>query len=136
MAVKVTRLPNEPIILAHLYERLDLPTIRAMFEQTAAYCQEIDGPLYRITNFQDVDASIREMATALVEANRSYPGSSRDPNVRPIMVAGRNRIRFLFDTMRRKEFGAHQVPVFDTMDEALDYARTLIHGSASPAARV
>jgi chromosome condensin MukBEF ATPase and DNA-binding subunit MukB len=129
MPVTVTRLPDEPIILAHIYDRMDLATIRSMFEQTAALAQEIEGPLFRITNFRDVDVSIREMANALVEANRCAPGSTRDPRVTPIMVAGRNRVRLLFDAMKRKEFGGREVLVFDTLDEALSYARSQVRQS-------
>ncbi len=126
MPVTVTRLPDEPIVLAQVYDRMDLATVRDLYDQTALCIDGMEGPIYHISCFVDVDASIRDLALALVESSRRRQGSVRDPRLTPIMVAGHNRLRLLSDAMREKEFGGLDVPVFDTLDEALSYARSLI----------
>lgn len=123
MPVTITRLPNEPIVIVELRERMDLNSVRTMFKQTAEIARDMNQPVYRIANFLNVNVSIREMAAALAEGTKGGPGSPRDRQVPFVMVAGRNRIRFFFEMLRRKEYGGIEVPVFDTMDEALAYVR-------------
>ncbi len=127
MPVRVTRLPGEPIIVAEVRDRMDVESIRSIFSETVALASDVDGYVYRIVDFLNAQASIRDMANALVESSKRAPGSTIDPRVKPVMVAGHNRIRFLFDAMRRKEFGGIEVPVFDTMDEALTYVRQQLY---------
>ena len=134
MPVTITRVPDEPIVVAHLYDRLDRATVRCMFEATAAIACECDGPVVRVENFHDVDVTFRQMATALVEANRLLPGSGRDPRVQSVVVAGRNRVRLLVNAMGRIEFGSRVVPVFDTLEEGLAHARLLVQERSAFAA--
>jgi hypothetical protein len=134
MSVIVTKLPNEPIVIADVQGRMDVESIRNIFAQTAVLCHEDGGQIYQIASFLDVDASIKDAARVLVEASRGAPGSALDPKVRAVLVAGHNRVRLLFDLMRQKEFGGVEVPVFDTLDAALAYVREQINQNGQQAA--
>ncbi len=126
MAVRVTRLPGEPIVIATLSGPLDVDAIRTMFVQTAELTQDVDGPIYRIGDFTNADASFKSMARVVTETTRYRPYGTRDPRIKPVLVCGYNRLRFLPNLFRQKEFGGVDMPVFDTVDEALVYVRSVL----------
>jgi hypothetical protein len=134
MSVMVTRLPNEPILIADVHGRMDVEAVRNLFAQTAAFCNEVNDTVYQIASFLNVDASINDAARVLVEASRGARGSALDPQVKAVMVAGHNRVRLLIDLMRQKEFGGAEVPVFDTVDAALAFVREQIQQKGQQAA--
>ena len=119
MPVTMICMPDEPLVIAEFHGRMDLESVRIMFQESARFAQMLNRRVYRIVDYLDAEASFRDMATALAEGKKGGPGSPRDPRIREVMVAGRNRIRFLLDILRRKEYGSIEVPVYDTMDEAL-----------------
>jgi hypothetical protein len=127
MPVTMIYLPDEPIVIAEFHGRMDLESVRIMFHESARFAEILNHGVYRIVNYLDAQASFRDMATALAEGNKGGPGSPRDSRITEVMVAGRNRIRFLLDILSRKEYGSIEVPVFDTMDEALSFVRAQLH---------
>lgn len=132
MAVSVTRLPGEPIVVATLCGPLNVDALRTMFTQTAELTHDLDGPIYRIADFLHADASFKSMARVVTETTRQRPYGTRDPRIRPVLVCGYNRLRFLPDLFRQKAFGGIDMPVFDTVDEALVHVRTQLEAELRP----
>jgi hypothetical protein len=123
MPVTITCMPDEPIVIAEFQGRMDLASVRHMFQESARFADTLNRQIYRIVNYLNAEASFRDMASALAEGTKGGSGSPRDPRLLEVMVAGHNRIRFLLDILRRKEYGGIDVPVFDTMDEGFAFAR-------------
>jgi hypothetical protein len=123
MPVTITCLPDEPIVVAEFHGRMDLNSIRLMFQESARFADLLNQKIYRIVNYLNADASFRDMAAALAEAKKGGAGSPRDPRLFEVMVARRNRIRYLLDVLSRKEYGSIDVPVFDTMDDGFAFVR-------------
>ncbi len=124
MGICVTRLPEEPIIIATLCGPLNVDVVRTVFTQTAELAQDVNGPIYRISDFLNADASFKSLVGVITETTRLRPYGTRDPRIHPVLVCGYNRLRFLPELLCRKEFGSVKVPIFDTLDEALIYARS------------
>jgi hypothetical protein len=123
MPVLLTRLPDEPIIVATLHGRMDKHTVRELFDRTRDLAEGISGRLYRISDFTQVELTFADMASALVEARYGGVGATTDPRLRPVMVAPTNRARLFANIMQEPLFGGVSFPVFETVEEALGYAR-------------
>jgi len=133
MSVSVTRLPEEPILVARVTDRMNLLSIRTLFQESAALCAGLPCMVYRVIDVLEADASINDLARVLVEAKRGARGSMLDPQIVSVLVARPNRLRFIADLLARKEFGGLDVPVFDSLDEALVYLRANIAATHSAA---
>ena len=119
MSVSVTRLPEEPIIVVRVTEQLNLLSIRTLVRESADLCAGMSSTVYRVIDVFDADASINELARALVEAKGRTRGSVLDSQIVSVLVARPNRMRFIADLLARKEFGGLDMPVYDSLDEAL-----------------
>lgn len=123
MSVSITRIADEPIMVAQVRDRLDISTVRSLFQETALFLADTPGTAYCVTDLLQADASIGDIARVLVASAKGGPGSMLDERAVYLMVAPRTRVRFIADVLQRKEFGGRTLPVFETVDDALAFAR-------------
>jgi hypothetical protein len=123
MAVTVERLPDEPIILAHVSGHMSMDDAKTIFARSAELMQAMSGHIFRITDVREMDTDFGEVLEMLREASQGGPGSTSDPNLSVVMVGGHALTKFFADAMSQKQFGGVAVPVFTEMDDALTYVR-------------
>jgi hypothetical protein len=124
MPVKVERLPGEAIVIATCSGILDVPTLQAMFAQTAALMNESDKLVYRIADYYGVTSTFNDLLTSAQKASQTgAPASTTDPRILPMFVGSdewQAQARVAFG---KNPFGTVQIPIFGRVDDAVAYAR-------------
>lgn len=129
MSYSFKLLPDEPILIA---------TISASFNQkyeldpylneTAYILEGLDQPIYYIADVSETKVSIfQDFLTAFNRAFRGAGAIVNHPNLRkPIFVSTDPLIKLGARGLNAEIYGNLSVPVFDTLEEALAYARSLL----------
>ena len=120
MPVKIDPLPDEPIVIVTFEGHIDLDTVRNMFIETAAIFAKFEGDVYRIADIRTADTDFVDIVKMIKAIRDGLPASSIDPRMHGIFV-GRNQFaRMYADFM--KQMGSKPIPIFVTMEDALEYA--------------
>jgi hypothetical protein len=116
-------MPNEPIILATLEGRIDVETMKQVFAQSAALADGMRGRIYRITDVRRVSnaESFTDIIAIVREAAKGMPGSTTDPRIVPMFVGTHQMAKLAADLLRQQQFGGKQVPMFKSVEDALDF---------------
>jgi hypothetical protein len=133
MPVTVERIPNEPIILAHLWGVVDVSCIREMYTQSAPILDEIGTHTYRITDARDVETTFSDLVQILGKTMAGEPGSTGDARITPILVGTNAWVKMLQESLKQQQYGAKQLAMFETRDDAFAHARSLIAEQSNPA---
>jgi hypothetical protein len=120
-------IPDEPIMIVHFYaSAVETDVMQQVFDATAAFIEKVGGHVWRINDYEKVDippTMLINMAKAAQLAGKKIPGSTSDPNVSVILV-GRNYASQVFrEFMAQQQFGAVKMPIFDTIEQALEAVR-------------
>jgi len=126
MPVSVEKLPDEPIIVAKLWDKLTSEDIRAVFVRSAALMADIKGNVYRITDFSEADATFPELLKMVSEGAKHAPGTSNDPRVKVCFVGSHAMGKLYVEFLRKQQFGAIQIPMHKSMEIALESVRIQI----------
>jgi len=124
MPIEISRLPNEPIILMTFSGGFESDALTNAFRRSVELLDEIGAMAYRISDVRGVESDPRglgELFKALREVRKDKAGSSADPRFHAVLVGGNTLASIYANVMRQNEFGNVQLPVFQTVDEALDY---------------
>lgn len=121
MPVTVEQYQDEPIIMASFSGLLDFDTVREMFAISADLIDAIGPPVYRITDWRGISSTFSDMMQIFREAGQGFPGSSTDPRLHPVMVGRTEWSRLTRDAMLQEQFGGIDIPIFETVEEALEY---------------
>lgn len=124
---KVESFSDEPIVLVSIYSSVKLNGMDIYPDSTHSTLELFDSlkePIYYILDLSDAKLDI---AQAIIGANKgagSSRGTLRHPMVKEIVVVSKsNLIKVAAKGLRSKVFGGLTVSVFETLDEALGYAR-------------
>lgn len=131
MPSTVERLNGEPIIVVTVEGRFDPPTVKDTFRRIAQLLEGMEPPVYRITDVSRMEAHFSDMLAFVREARRGTAGSPTDPRIVSIFVGNHDMIQLAVDMFRQRQFGGLAMPIFKSMDDALDYARTAIANQSS-----
>lgn len=121
MAIVVSRIPNEPIIVATLEGDLTVEQFKEMFIRSVEITKEIGGHVFRITDARNVTATFGELFGIIAAASKGVPGSTTDPNVTPILVGSNQMVKLAAQAFRQKQFGGVEIPLFQKMEDAMTY---------------
>ena len=121
MAITVSRIPNEPIIVATLDGDINAEQFKEMFIRSAEITKEIGGHVCRITDARNVGVSFGELFGIIAAASKGVPGSTTDPNVTAILLGNNQMVKLAAQAFRQKQFGGLQIPLFQRMEDALEY---------------
>ena len=126
MPISVKRFPNEPIIMMSVTDPVDfMEELPPAYDQIADLAEGIEGRIYRITDFSQVDNTVGRLINILVRSSKSQKGSITDPEMRArtqsILVGTSQFVRMGANILNR-QFGI-ELSIFDTVDEALEYVR-------------
>jgi hypothetical protein len=123
MPATVEKLPDEPIILVTVKGRFDLRTAKATFRDIAELIEGMKPPVYRITDFQQMQANFPDMLAIMKAVSRGPAGSPTDPRIIGIFVGNHPMLQLAVSMLKQKQFGGLSIPLFKSVDEALSYVR-------------
>lgn len=125
MPFTIERLPDEPIIIVRLKGTNSPDEQYEIYSQSARLSKDIDGHVWRISDFSGLnidDTFFTRALTSAKIAKSDEEHSTVDPNVTVFFVAPNKYARFIQNALVRDR----QIPVFHTMDDALKAARLQI----------
>ena len=131
MPGSVEKIPDKPIAIVTYHGHISVEDTRAVFAQVAGLVDVYGSPFYRLTRVSssDSDTSFDELMRMTVVSSKGIPGSATDPNVTTIFVGQSMYFDLFVDAMQQDSFGGVEIPMFDTMDEAMAYVEEQLSGS-------
>ncbi len=122
MPFKIERLPDEPILIVTIEDHIDAEVVRGIFIQTAAMFAQIEGAVvYRIADIRTAKTNFVDVIKIIKTIRSGIPASSIDPRIRGVFVGRNHFARMYADFIR--QFGGAPIPFFETVEEAVEYAR-------------
>ena len=128
----IRRLPRESIIVVTYEEPFDytMANFETIFREVGKLAEGIEGPIFAINDANGLKLNFSTLVTALTNALfnpiSKYPGSDRTIG----LLVGKG---MLFDILQkavgRKQHGELKMAVFETLEEAIEYARTELRQS-------
>ena len=113
-------MPNEPIVIVTFDGHLDVETVRNVFVETAAVFANVEGHVYRIADIRTAKIGFVDLINIVKAVRGGLPASSIDPRVHGVFVGQNQFARMYADLI--KQLGGTPIPIFATMEDALDYA--------------
>jgi hypothetical protein len=127
MAQSFERLDNEPIFvitIADPYDFVNDPPV--LFAQIAAETQTISGKYISIYDLRGLTVNFSDMVMGMAVQAKGGAGSIADSHNVTLVVATSDRIKFAVEAFKQPQYGNLQIPMFETMDEAIAQARHLL----------
>ncbi len=119
MPVTVERVVGKPIIILHYSGFLDVETVKSAFAQSAVLAEQIEGTIYRIADVSKADGTFQEVMGIIKAVRDGSPGSPLDTRIRVIFVGTNQLVQFYTNAV--KNMGATPMPVFHSLEDALQY---------------
>jgi hypothetical protein len=123
---QIEKLPGEPILVSTMPEARNVTDdLLTTIDQIMEHLDAADEPLYYIANFsRGMKLSLQDVIRAANQAARGSNTMLHHPNLREFLVVTDTRIIDLAARGLDSEiFGNVPVSVFQTLEEALEYAR-------------
>ena len=120
MPVKIDPVSDEPIIVVTFEGHIDVDILRNMFIETAGIIAQFEGNVYRIADIRTADTDFIDIVKMIKAIREGLPASSIDPRVHGIFVGQKQAARLYADFV--KQIGGAPIPIFATMEDALEYA--------------
>ncbi|MFW5748855.1 MAG: hypothetical protein ACOCYT_04495 [Chloroflexota bacterium] len=127
MSFDITVLEDAPVVIVSCYPPFDFTDeIRQSIRTVGDMLGEDDVRIFRIFDFNKIDLTFSDMVSGLAEKTRDMPGSLRDPRIRTVLVGQHEYVQFKAQALRQTQYGELDVPVFDTLDEAIAHCRAML----------
>lgn len=127
MPVKIEPVPDKPIVVVTFDGHLDVETVRKVFVETAAIFANFEGDVYRIADIRTAKIGFVDLINIVKAVRGGLPASSIDPRVHGIFVGQNQFARMYADLI--KQMGGTPIPIFATMEDALEYAQLQLKGA-------
>lgn len=119
MPVTVERIPNKPVIILHYSGLLDVDTVKSAFAQSLVLAAQIEGTIYRIADVSAANGSFQEVMGIIKAVRDGLPGNPLDARIRVVFVGNHQLVQYYTNAV--KNMGAAPMPVFHTLEDALQY---------------
>lgn len=133
MPATVEKILGTPIVIVTYYGHVSVEDTRAVFAQITGLVDTYGAPIYRITCVaaDDADMSFDEVMLMASFSSKGLRGSATDPDVITVLVGEHVLIDLFAEAMQQDAFGGVDIPILDTIDEALLYVHELIHENSA-----
>jgi hypothetical protein len=121
MTVEVSTLPDKPVVLATLRGQITLDDARYIFQQTHELRQSMPDHIYRLTDVREATSSFSEIIQIIRSGADDLPSATNDPTITVVFVGKSQWSKLFIDAMRQQQFGQVTIPLFNTLDEALEF---------------
>ena len=128
MAYKLNILEDSNIIVATLYGDVDMTVDKKAIavDVDKIISKAGNTPHWRIFDYTQYHLTFSDMTFGLAFESSNAPGNSADPRVLPVFVGTDDLIRQKSEASQQAQYGALNIPVFDTAAEAIDHCRAAI----------
>ena len=129
MSYSLELLPDEPILIITLHESYNHERdFEAYLNEAVVLLDSLDRPVYSITDITHIKVNIfQDFITGFNQVFRGQGATINHPNIDKVIIVSTDKLMKLgAKGLNSATFGFLSVPVFDTPEEALTYARALI----------
>ena len=123
MPVTVTRIEDEPILLARMTGYVTCRDINNIYMLSNQLITSADKKIYRITDVRESSSSFTEMIKCIQRPTQELAASTEDPRVQVVFVGIHSWNQFFRNTMQNRGV---DIAVFMDMDKALESVRLMI----------
>ncbi len=120
MSIERITLQNEPILLLRFVPPADLtadaPLLREDIVQAA---QSAGGFLYLISDLSLLNLLFPDVVVGMFEMTKVI----EDIDLYPVLVGTSDMVRLISQAAKQEQYGSLHLPLFETVDEALDHIR-------------
>lgn len=135
MPVTAEKIIGEPIIIVTYSGQVTVRDVVRLVEYVSKLIPAHRPPLYRLTRMESDRVALsfdvfKQMT--VIEASR-HSGAITDTDVKTLLIGDHPFLFLLADAMSQEAFGAVELPLFETLDDALSYVlqmRSATSGSA------
>ena len=126
MPFTVERVGNEPILLLALKEPLNLQEeIGGIFRTIDKHLSNMPTPAVVIHDFSEFHISFGDLVMGLQAQTKTpnAPGTLTDERSHTCIIGNDDIIRIASDSLKQDQYGGLDVPIYESYDEAIQYAR-------------
>lgn len=134
MPVTVRRVPDEPIVIATMTGTVTLADTEKVFRRTDELRADMPPRIYRITDVTQATSTVAEIIRIVKAAADVKSSHTADPTLTVVFVGISQWSKLFTDAMGQDDFGMVDIPIFDTVDDALVYVRRRINDDATDSA--
>ncbi len=124
-----TTLPGEPVIILAFYKNYDMRTeLSAAIDEGTRLLDAADGPVFYITDMtEELPFNIQDLISVTSSITRTGNAILHHPNMGEYLLVTRNpAMKVAMKGLNSPAFGNVPARAFDTVDEALAYARSKV----------
>ena len=134
MGFTLELLPDEPILTTHAKGMLVVQDFAEMFAKSRKLLDGIPGPIYRISDFREASSSFMDLLRMAQIASKGGEGTTSDPRIKAVLVGTNQWVSLARTIFEQPQYSAMRFPTFETMEEALRYARTQLSAQSADSA--
>jgi hypothetical protein len=123
MSFTLELLPDEPILLTKAKGMLVVQDFAEMFATSRRLLRGMQGTIYRISDFREASSSFMDLLRMAQLASKGSEGTTTDPRIKAVLVGTNQWVSLARTIFEQPQYSAMRFPTFETMEEALDYAR-------------
>ncbi|MCD4687626.1 MAG: hypothetical protein K8S97_16990 [Anaerolineae bacterium] len=127
MTITIVQLPGAPILHCFLTGTITAGDIDAMIDTCTGLAAHLPGPVFRITETQDVATSFSDVVLILDTISRRERGPG--PQFIDVLVGHGEMIELIADSVQQTQYGRQHIPLFADLDDALAYVRARINAT-------
>jgi hypothetical protein len=124
MAFTIEQLPGEPIWIITYEEPIDFKNdpvgVKSYLGEATADCP---GVFYSVHDARDITVKFSDVVMGLAAAFRTSNFKLDASRGRMLVVGAEKLIRLAAESAKQVQYGGVHIEIFDTMEEALAYAR-------------
>ncbi|MGF1507107.1 MAG: hypothetical protein GYB64_04460 [Chloroflexi bacterium] len=124
MPISVRRVTNQNIIVMSMLNPLKNgeADFKKAFKLTTAAAEPLEGRYIVIVDMARTRLSFSELVMALGVVTAERAPLFKDPDARLYIVGSGDLISLMAQAFRQTQYGKRDVPVFETLDQAITYA--------------
>lgn len=129
MSYSFEMLPDEPILIGTLHDSFSLKhDSGSYFSEANSILDSADQSICHIIDVRALQVNVfQDFLTAVNQSARGNEAMLRHPNINTTVVVSTDKlIQLTVKGLNSNIFGNLSLPVFDTLEEALTYIRSLI----------
>ncbi len=134
MLDSVKRIQAEPILICTFTNTISGEDLEYAWSKSVKLTEDIltgnsDAHIYRITDMREVTFHFGQLVSAMAASQRGHniPGSTSDPRFIELAVLKPGGLVHMgARSMAQSQYGGVKIEIFETVEEALEYARQQI----------
>lgn len=120
MPAIIQKVKGKPIVIVTYKGRITFEDAQSAFQKVAQLLDTHAKPLYRVVCFDtDIVITFDEVMMMATFSSRFIRGTATDVDVISVLCGQHPLLDIYADAMRQEAFGGIEMPIFDTLEEAI-----------------